>query len=49
VKLTHAGKSVLNRLDKRVESAQDALLEPLSRSERLELRRLLDRVLSAGR
>jgi DNA-binding MarR family transcriptional regulator len=46
VTLTAAGKSRLRRLDKRVDAAQTALLEPLSAAERRELVRLLDRVVS---
>jgi DNA-binding MarR family transcriptional regulator len=42
VTVTRAGKSTLKRLDKRVDAAQDALLEPLSASDRRELRRLLE-------
>lgn len=45
VALAPRGRTVLKRLDKRVDSAQDALLEPLSTSERRELRRLLGRLL----
>jgi DNA-binding MarR family transcriptional regulator len=41
VTLTRAGKAALKRLDKRIDAAQDALLEPLSASDRRELRRLL--------
>jgi DNA-binding MarR family transcriptional regulator len=41
VQLTTAGKGALRRLDRRVDDAQDALLEPLAASERRELRRLL--------
>lgn len=46
VTLTAAGKALLKRLDKRVDAAQTALLEPLSAAERRELVRLLDRVVS---
>jgi DNA-binding MarR family transcriptional regulator len=46
VTLTAAGKSLLKRLDRRVDAAQIALLEPLSAAERRELVRLLDRVVS---
>lgn len=42
VTLTPAGRAALKRLDKQVEAAQNALLEPLSASDRRELRRLLD-------
>ena len=45
VALTPRGASALKRLDKRVDAAQDALLEPLSVTERRELRRLLERLL----
>jgi DNA-binding MarR family transcriptional regulator len=41
VRLTPAGTRVLERLDARVEEAQDALLAPLSAAERRELERLL--------
>ena len=41
VTLTPAGKSLLRRLDKAVDAAQDALLAPLSTRARRELRRLL--------
>jgi DNA-binding MarR family transcriptional regulator len=45
VSVTHcgssAGKSLLRRLDKAVDAAQDALLAPLSARDRRELRRLL--------
>jgi DNA-binding MarR family transcriptional regulator len=44
VALTPAGKAALRRLDKRVDAAQGALLEPLSASERLQLVRLLGRI-----
>jgi DNA-binding MarR family transcriptional regulator len=44
VRLTSAGVGALKRLDARVEAAQDALLEPLSASERRELRDLLTRL-----
>ena len=47
VVLTRAGRAALTRLDKRVDAAQDALLAPLSASERRELRRLLERVARA--
>ncbi|MGN6866962.1 MAG: MarR family winged helix-turn-helix transcriptional regulator [Solirubrobacteraceae bacterium] len=46
VTLTAAGKAALRRLDKRIDAAQTALLEPLSASERRELIKLLDRVVS---
>src|SRR5579884_1563608 len=46
VTLTTAGKALLRRIDKRVDAAQAALLEPLSAAERRELIRLLDRVVS---
>lgn len=42
VTLTPVGKAALKRLDKRVDAAQKALLEPLSASDRRELRRLLE-------
>jgi MarR family transcriptional regulator, lower aerobic nicotinate degradation pathway regulator len=46
VTLTAAGKSLLRRLDKRIDAAQAGLLEPLSAAERRELIRLLERVVS---
>jgi DNA-binding MarR family transcriptional regulator len=48
VALTQRGRTALKRLDKRVEDAQDALLKPLSATDRRELRRLLERLLDAG-
>jgi MarR family transcriptional regulator, lower aerobic nicotinate degradation pathway regulator len=42
VTLTAAGTAALKRLDKRVEDAQRALLEPLSDADRRELVRLLE-------
>jgi DNA-binding MarR family transcriptional regulator len=42
VTLTPAGKAALKRLDKTIDAAQSALLEPLSASERREFRRLLE-------
>jgi MarR family transcriptional regulator, lower aerobic nicotinate degradation pathway regulator len=48
VTLTAAGEAALERLGKRVDAAQKALLEPLSASERRELRRLLELVLKSG-
>lgn len=42
VTLTPAGEAALNRLDERVDAAQNALLEPLSPRDRRELRRLLE-------
>jgi DNA-binding MarR family transcriptional regulator len=44
VTLTPGGTAALERLDKRVEAAQSALLEPLSATDRRELRRLLERL-----
>jgi MarR family transcriptional regulator, lower aerobic nicotinate degradation pathway regulator len=46
VTLTTAGKAALRRLDKRVDGAQAALLEPLSAGERREIVKLLERVAS---
>jgi DNA-binding MarR family transcriptional regulator len=46
VTLTTAGKAALRRLDKRVDAAQSALLEPLSADERREVIGLLERVVS---
>ena len=48
VELTRAGRTALARLDTRVDAAQDALLAPLSRAERRELIRLLERLVDAG-
>jgi DNA-binding MarR family transcriptional regulator len=45
VELTAAGQKALKRLDKRIQAAQDALLEPLSAADRRQLRRLLERLL----
>jgi DNA-binding MarR family transcriptional regulator len=47
VELTRAGRTALARLDKRVDAAQDALLAPLSRADRRELIRLLQRLADA--
>jgi MarR family transcriptional regulator, lower aerobic nicotinate degradation pathway regulator len=47
VTITRAGKSTLKRLDKRVDAAQEALLEPLSAKDRGELRRLLSQLTTA--
>jgi DNA-binding MarR family transcriptional regulator len=49
VALTVAGADALERLDARVEEAQDALLAPLSPAERRELRGLLTRVVEHHR
>jgi DNA-binding MarR family transcriptional regulator len=46
VTLTAAGKTLLRRLDKRVDAAQAALLEPLSAAERRDVISLLARVVS---
>lgn len=46
VTLTATGKTLLRRLDKRIDAAQTALLEPLSAAERREVIRLLERVVS---
>lgn len=48
VTITPVGMDALSRLDERVESAQRALLAPLSGSERRELLRLLERLAGAG-
>jgi len=45
VTLTRAGRGALARLGKRIDAAQDALLDPLSMGERRELNRLLQKVL----
>jgi DNA-binding MarR family transcriptional regulator len=47
VTLTPAGKSALRRLDKAIDAAQDALLEPLSPTDRRALRRLLQLIVQA--
>jgi MarR family transcriptional regulator, lower aerobic nicotinate degradation pathway regulator len=44
VTLTPNGKAALSRLDKRVDAAQSALLQPLSASDRRELTRLLEQL-----
>jgi DNA-binding MarR family transcriptional regulator len=49
VQVTAAGARVLKRLDKRVQSAQDALLAPLSAADRDELQRLLTRLVAHHR
>jgi DNA-binding MarR family transcriptional regulator len=46
VTLTRTGKAALARLDKQVDAAQDALLAGLTATDRRELRRLLERVVS---
>jgi DNA-binding MarR family transcriptional regulator len=46
VTLTTAGKTALRRLDKRIDAAQTALLEPLSAADRRELISLLERVVA---
>jgi MarR family transcriptional regulator, lower aerobic nicotinate degradation pathway regulator len=48
VTITAAGRVALSRLDERVESAQKALLAPLSVGERRELLRLLGRLVRAS-
>jgi MarR family transcriptional regulator, lower aerobic nicotinate degradation pathway regulator len=47
VTLTEAGGSALARLDTQMDAAQDALLQPLSASERRELSRLLQKLLQS--
>jgi MarR family transcriptional regulator, lower aerobic nicotinate degradation pathway regulator len=47
VELTGAGRTALGRLDKRVDAAQEALLAPLSRADRREFVRLLERLVDA--
>jgi DNA-binding MarR family transcriptional regulator len=47
VAITARGRRTLARLDKRVEKAQAAMLEPLSPTERRELRRLLEQIVDA--
>ncbi|HEY7622047.1 MAG TPA: MarR family winged helix-turn-helix transcriptional regulator [Solirubrobacteraceae bacterium] len=46
IRATPAGQRALKRLDKRVDAAQAALLEPLSATERRTLERLLARVVA---
>lgn len=46
VALTSAGLATLERLDARIGAVQDTFLEPLSDAERLELIRLLSRLLA---
>lgn len=48
VAITPRGTTTLKRLDKRVDAAQDALLEPLSAADRRELRRLLARLVDSA-
>jgi DNA-binding MarR family transcriptional regulator len=48
VALTRRGASFLKRLDKGVDAAQTALLEPLSAADRRELRRLLQQLVDRG-
>jgi DNA-binding MarR family transcriptional regulator len=49
VTLTPAGRAALSQLDQLIDAAQDALLAPLTASERSELRRLLEKVLAPAR
>jgi DNA-binding MarR family transcriptional regulator len=44
VELTPAGAAALDRLDTRIEAAQDVLLQPLSPADRQHLRRILKRL-----
>jgi DNA-binding MarR family transcriptional regulator len=48
VALTPHGTAALRRLDGRIDAAQTALLEPLSASDRRELRRLLQAILDGA-
>ena len=48
VTLTQAGQRALARLDKLIDAAQDALLEPLSAAERTQLSRLLQKILESS-
>jgi DNA-binding MarR family transcriptional regulator len=48
VALTRRGTIALKRLDKRVDAAQNALLEPLSATDRRELRRLLEQLIDGA-
>jgi DNA-binding MarR family transcriptional regulator len=45
VALTAAGRAALERLDRRIDAAQDELLEPLSGGERRQFARLLAKLL----
>jgi MarR family transcriptional regulator, lower aerobic nicotinate degradation pathway regulator len=47
VTLTPLGDAALARFEQRIEAAQQALVEPLSRAERAELSRLLRKLLAA--
>jgi DNA-binding MarR family transcriptional regulator len=49
VDLTPAGARALKRLDRRIEGAQEALVEPLSAAERRELQRLLTQLVEHHR
>jgi DNA-binding MarR family transcriptional regulator len=49
VQITPAGDAVRERLDARVQAAQDTLLAPLSRADRRELHRLLARLVEYHR
>ena len=49
VDLTPAGARTLKRLDKHIEAAQDALLAPLSATDRRQLQRLLARLVQHHR
>jgi MarR family transcriptional regulator, lower aerobic nicotinate degradation pathway regulator len=48
VALTQRGTAALKRLDKRVDAAQKALLEPLSPTDRRELHRLLGQLIDGA-
>jgi MarR family transcriptional regulator, lower aerobic nicotinate degradation pathway regulator len=49
VHITAAGDAVRERLDARVQDAQDTLLAPLSRADRRELHRLLEQLVKYHR
>jgi DNA-binding MarR family transcriptional regulator len=49
VTITSAGTAALKRLDKRVDAAQNALLEPLSATDRRKLLQLLARLVNHDR
>ena len=49
VDLTPAGARAVKRLDRQIQGAQDALLEPLSATDRRELERLLTRLVEHHR
>jgi DNA-binding MarR family transcriptional regulator len=48
VTITQLGTATLRRLDKRIDAAQDTLLERLSPGDRRELRRLLEQLIDGA-